>query len=80
MPVWVALLTALILGTILGLINGTIVTRIRTFPLIVTLATAVIFQGTLVDGLPGPDVPGLSGVLPGADEGPVRSASPSTST
>ena len=45
MPVWVALLTALILGTILGLINGTIVTRIRTFPLIVTLATAVIFQG-----------------------------------
>jgi len=45
LPVWVALLTALILGTILGLINGTIVTRIRTFPLIVTLATAVIFQG-----------------------------------
>ena len=33
------------LGTFLGLINGLIVTRIRTFPLIVTLATAVIFQG-----------------------------------
>ena len=45
MPVWAAILIGLILGTILGLINGLIVTRIRTFPLIVTLATSVIFQG-----------------------------------
>jgi ribose/xylose/arabinose/galactoside ABC-type transport system permease subunit len=45
LPVWLALVTAIVLGTILGLINGLIVTRIRTFPLIVTLATAVIFQG-----------------------------------
>ena len=44
-PVWAALILGLVLGTLLGLINGVIVTRIRTFPLIVTLATAVIFQG-----------------------------------
>jgi ribose transport system permease protein len=44
-PVWLAIVTGLVLGTFLGLINGLIVTRIRTFPLIVTLATAVIFQG-----------------------------------
>ncbi len=45
LPVWLAIVTGLVLGTFLGLINGLIVTRIRTFPLIVTLATAVIFQG-----------------------------------
>ena len=45
LPVWLAIITGLVLGTVLGLINGLIVTRIRTFPLIVTLATAVIFQG-----------------------------------
>jgi ribose transport system permease protein len=45
LPVWLAIITGMILGTFLGLINGVIVTRIRTFPLIVTLATAVIFQG-----------------------------------
>ncbi len=44
-PVWITLILGLVLGTLLGLINGVIVTRIRTFPLIVTLATAVIFQG-----------------------------------
>jgi ribose/xylose/arabinose/galactoside ABC-type transport system permease subunit len=35
----------LILGTILGLINGLIVTNIKVFPLIVTLATSMLFQG-----------------------------------
>ncbi len=45
LPVWLAIVTGLVLGTFLGSINGLIVTRIRTFPLIVTLATAVIFQG-----------------------------------
>jgi ribose transport system permease protein len=45
LPVWLAIIAGLILGTFLGFINGSIVTRIRTFPLIVTLATAVIFQG-----------------------------------
>jgi len=44
-PVWAAIVLGLLLGTFLGLINGLIVTRIRTFPLIVTLATSVIFQG-----------------------------------
>jgi ribose/xylose/arabinose/galactoside ABC-type transport system permease subunit len=45
LPVWLVIVSGLILGTFLGFINGSIVTRIRTFPLIVTLATAVIFQG-----------------------------------
>jgi len=44
-PVWLAVLAGLALGTLLGLINGIIVTRIKIFPLIATLATAVIFQG-----------------------------------
>jgi ribose transport system permease protein len=44
-PVWAAVVLGLLLGTFLGLVNGLIVTRIRTFPLIVTLATSVIFQG-----------------------------------
>jgi ribose/xylose/arabinose/galactoside ABC-type transport system permease subunit len=45
LPVWLAVLTGLLLGTSLGLINGLIVTSIRIFPLIATLATAAIFQG-----------------------------------
>ncbi len=45
MPVWLALIVGLALGTFLGLLNGVIVTRLRTFPLIVTLATSVVFQG-----------------------------------
>ena len=44
-PVWAAIVLGIILGTGLGLVNGMIVTRIRTFPLIVTLATSVIFKG-----------------------------------
>jgi ribose/xylose/arabinose/galactoside ABC-type transport system permease subunit len=44
-PVWLAIIAGLVLGTLLGLINGIIVTRIRIFPLIATLATSVIFQG-----------------------------------
>jgi ribose/xylose/arabinose/galactoside ABC-type transport system permease subunit len=44
-PVWLAVLTGLLLGTSLGLLNGLIVTSIRIFPLIATLATAAIFQG-----------------------------------
>jgi ribose transport system permease protein len=44
-PVWAAIILGIVLGTFLGFINGLIVTRIRTFPLIVTLATSVVFQG-----------------------------------
>jgi ribose/xylose/arabinose/galactoside ABC-type transport system permease subunit len=44
-PVPLAALAGLALGTLLGLLNGLIVTRIRIFPLIATLATSVIFQG-----------------------------------
>jgi ribose transport system permease protein len=44
-PPWLAIVAGLLLGTVLGLINGLIVTRIRIFPLIATLATSVIFQG-----------------------------------
>jgi ribose transport system permease protein len=45
LPVWLSVLTGLLLGTSLGLLNGLIVTSIRIFPLIATLATAAIFQG-----------------------------------
>ena len=44
-PVWLAVVTGIALGTGLGLINGLVVVRIKTFPLIVTLATSVIFMG-----------------------------------
>ena len=44
-PVWLAVVSGLLLGTLLGFINGLLVTRIRVFPLIVTLATSIIFQG-----------------------------------
>jgi len=44
-PVWAAILIGLSLGTVLGLVNGLIIIRIKTFPLIVTLATSVVFQG-----------------------------------
>ena len=45
LPVWLAVLIGLSLGTTLGLINGLIVTSIKIFPLIATLATATVFQG-----------------------------------
>jgi ribose transport system permease protein len=44
-PAWLAVAAGLVLGTLLGLVNGLIVTSIRIFPLIATLATAAIFQG-----------------------------------
>jgi len=45
LPVWLAVLLGLGLGTCLGLVNGLIVTNIKVFPLIATLATSIIFQG-----------------------------------
>jgi ribose/xylose/arabinose/galactoside ABC-type transport system permease subunit len=45
LPVWLAVAIGLALGTLLGLFNGVVVTGIRIFPLIATLATAAMFQG-----------------------------------
>jgi ribose transport system permease protein len=45
LPVWLSVSIGLLLGTILGLMNGLIVTNIKVFPLIVTLATSMVFQG-----------------------------------
>jgi len=45
LPVWVSILIGLALGTFLGFFNGMIVTNIRVFPLIVTIATSTVFQG-----------------------------------
>ena len=45
LPPWLAVLIGLALGVVLGLINGLIVTSIRIFPLIATLATSAVFQG-----------------------------------
>ena len=45
LPVWLAVVIGIALGTLLGAINGLIVTNIKVFPLIVTLATSTVFQG-----------------------------------
>jgi ribose transport system permease protein len=45
LPVWLSVSIGIALGTFLGLINGLIVTNIKVFPLIVTLATSMVFQG-----------------------------------
>jgi len=45
LPPWLAVLIGLALGTVLGLINGLIVTSMKIFPLIATLATSAVFQG-----------------------------------
>ncbi len=45
LPVWISVSSGLVLGTLLGLTNGLIVTNIKVFPLIVTLATSMLFQG-----------------------------------
>jgi ribose transport system permease protein len=44
-PVWAAVCLGLLVGTLLGLTNGLIVTNVKVFPLIVTIATSTIFQG-----------------------------------
>lgn len=44
-PVWLSVSIGILLGTLLGFFNGIIVTKIRVFPLIVTLATSTVFQG-----------------------------------
>jgi ribose transport system permease protein len=44
-PVWLSVLVGIVLGTFLGFINGFIVTNIKVFPLIVTIATSTVFQG-----------------------------------
>ncbi|MEW5868161.1 MAG: ABC transporter permease [Chloroflexota bacterium] len=44
-PVWLSVLIGVLLGTFLGLLNGLIVTNIKVFPLIVTIATSTVFQG-----------------------------------
>jgi ribose/xylose/arabinose/galactoside ABC-type transport system permease subunit len=44
-PVSVTLIIGFTIGTVLGLLNGIIVTSIRVFPLIATLATSTVFQG-----------------------------------
>lgn len=45
LPVWLCVLIGILLGTFLGFFNGMIVTNIRVFPLIVTIATSTVFQG-----------------------------------
>jgi len=45
LPVWLAIVIGISLGTLLGLFNGIIVTKVRVFPLIVTIATSTVFQG-----------------------------------
>jgi ribose/xylose/arabinose/galactoside ABC-type transport system permease subunit len=44
-PVWLSVLIGILLGTFLGFVNGMIVTNVKVFPLIVTIATSTVFQG-----------------------------------
>jgi ribose transport system permease protein len=44
-PVWLAISIGLMIGALLGMLNGLIVTSVNIFPLIATLATAMVFQG-----------------------------------
>jgi ribose transport system permease protein len=45
LPVWLSVTIGILLGTFLGFFNGFIVTNIKVFPLIVTIATSTVFQG-----------------------------------
>jgi len=45
LPVWLAVLIGMVIGTFLGFLNGFIVANIKVFPLIVTIATSTVFQG-----------------------------------
>ncbi len=45
LPVGLAVLIGIVLGTLLGAFNGYIVANMKIFPLIATLATGTIFQG-----------------------------------
>lgn len=45
LPVWLAILIGITLGTLLGFFNGFIVAKVKVFPLIVTIATSTVFQG-----------------------------------
>ena len=44
-PVWLSVPLGLLLGTCLGFLNGVIVSNLKVFPLIATLATSIVFQG-----------------------------------
>jgi ribose/xylose/arabinose/galactoside ABC-type transport system permease subunit len=45
LPVWLSVLIGLSIGTLLGMTIGIIVTRLKVFPLIVTLAMSTVYQG-----------------------------------
>jgi ribose/xylose/arabinose/galactoside ABC-type transport system permease subunit len=44
-PVWAVFVWAIVLGVVLGSINGVISAKLRLFPLIVTIATSEMFKG-----------------------------------
>ncbi|MDR3494550.1 MAG: ABC transporter permease [Ancalomicrobiaceae bacterium] len=54
--IWLAAAVALVLGGLLGAINGLIVTRLRTEPLIATLATSFIY-GSIATAVGGDNPP-----------------------
>jgi ribose/xylose/arabinose/galactoside ABC-type transport system permease subunit len=45
LPVPLAVASGFIIGILLGMLNGVIITSIKVFPMIVTLATTTVFQG-----------------------------------
>lgn len=54
--IWLAALVGVVAGGVLGLVNGLIITRLRTEPLIATLATSFIY-GSIATALAGDNPP-----------------------
>ncbi len=56
LSIWIAALLGVLSGALLGLVNGLIITRLRTEPLIATLATSFIY-GSIATALAGDNPP-----------------------
>lgn len=59
-PIWLGVLTGILVGFLCGLANGVMITRLKISPFIVTLGTLGIFRGTTLiisNGLPVHQIP-----------------------
>ena len=61
MPVGIAMILALVIGTLFGMVSGTLVTKGRLQPFIATLITMTAFRGITMIFMNGKPISGLSG-------------------
>jgi ribose transport system permease protein len=59
-PIWISMLTGLLVGVICGLLNGLMITKLRLSPFIATLGTSMVARGvaltiTNANAWPGPE-------------------------